>query len=230
MFDSPFQQSIIKRACSDKEASIEIINIRDYASDKHSRVDDAPFGGDDGMVLKPEPLFKCIRDCFNKYGKGLVIYLTPAGKSLCHRKVIDIKSKNKTVYLLCGRYAGIDQRVIDHFVDEEISIGDYVISGGELAAMVLVDAVVRQIDGVLGNDTSKDNDTFVDGWLEHPLYTRPAVFEGIKVPDVLLSGDHGLIEKWQKQKSIAKTKEVRPDLCEKVAKSCKKTVKSQIRG
>ncbi len=212
MFQSPFAEGVVHRAVQKEIINIHTIDIRDFAENKHRRVDDAPFGGDDGMVFLPEPLFKCMRFCKKKFGPGHVVFMTPSGTPLTHNRVVEIAENEKTLYIVCGRYAGIDQRFIDEFVDEELSIGDYVISGGELAGMILVDALARQVDGVLGNQDSVANDSFSNGLLEYPLYTRPANFEGRPVPEVLLSGNHGEIKKWRVKESLRKTKLVRPDL------------------
>lgn len=212
-----FQYGVIKKGIERGAISIELVNIRDFAEDKHARVDDSPFGGGDGMVFKPEPLFKCIRSSFEQFGKGLFIYLSPGGIRLDHGRVLSIlQGDDRVIYLLCGRYAGVDQRVIDEFVDLEISIGDYVLSGGELPAMVLLEAVSRHIEGVLGNVVSAAEDSFVDGLLEGPIYTRPAEFEGRAVPDILLSGDHEKIKLWRHNCSLVKTKKMRPDLLKRL--------------
>ncbi|MCL2218643.1 MAG: tRNA (guanosine(37)-N1)-methyltransferase TrmD [Chitinispirillia bacterium] len=214
MFDGAFTDSIIKRAVDKGLVSVDIHNIRDYSGDvKHQTVDDYPYGGDAGMLMKPEPLAAAIRAAKERLdGRNpTVVYLTPAGRLLNQDTVKELSAKESLI-LLCGRYKGIDQRVIDSYVDMEVSIGDYVLSGGEIPAMAVVDAVTRLIPGVLSNIDSAETDSFHNGLLSHPHYTRPEVFEGIKVPEVLISGHHANIRGWQKQKSLELTKARRPDL------------------
>ncbi|MCL2182463.1 MAG: tRNA (guanosine(37)-N1)-methyltransferase TrmD [Chitinispirillia bacterium] len=214
MFEGAFTDSIIKRAADKGLVSIDIHNIRDYSDDvKHQTVDDYPYGGDAGMLMKPEPLAAAIRAAKERLsGKNpTVVYLTPVGRLLNQGTVKELSAKESLI-LLCGRYKGIDQRVIDNYVDMELSVGDYVLSGGEIPAMAVVDAVTRLIPGVLSNIDSAETDSFHSGLLSHPHYTRPEVFEGIKVPDVLISGHHANIREWQHQKSLEITKERRPDL------------------
>ena len=218
MFDGAFSDSIINRAVEKGLVSISTHNIRDYSDDeRHGTVDDYPYGGDAGMLMKPEPLAKAINAAKERLSesKPLVVYLTPTGRLLDQDTVKELAEKSALI-LLCGRYKGIDQRVVDAYVDMEISVGDYVLSGGEIPAMVLVDAVTRLIPGVLGNRDSAETDSFYNGLLSHPQYTRPEVFEGIKVPEVLLSGHHANIKKWQYEKAIEITKERRPDLLDKL--------------
>lgn len=211
MFD-PIKQSIIGRATEKNIIDISLVNIRDFSKDKHKKVDDTCYGGGAGMLIKPDVVY----DCYNsvKSDNSKVIYLSPQGKTLNQAKVEEL-AKEEHLILLCGHYEGIDQRVIDKIVDEEISIGDYVLTGGEIPAMVLVDSVSRYIDGVLADDSTTD-ESFSKGLLEYPQYTRPEVFEGIEVPEVLKSGHHKNIEKWRKEEALKITFQKRPDLLEKV--------------
>lgn len=211
MFE-PIKQSIIGRATEKNIIDISLVNIRDFSKDKHKKVDDTCYGGGAGMLIKPDVVY----DCYNsvKSDNSKVIYLSPQGKTLNQAKVEEL-AKEEHLILLCGHYEGIDQRVIDKIVDEEISIGDYVLTGGEIPAMVLVDSVSRYIDGVLADDSTTD-ESFSKGLLEYPQYTRPEVFEGIGVPEVLKSGNHKNIEKWRKEESLKITFQKRPDLLEKV--------------
>lgn len=204
----PLEESILGRAQETGKIEINLINIRDFSQDKHKHVDDTPYGGGAGMVMKPDVVYDAYKSVAQPNSK--VIYLTPQGKTLNQKKVVEL-SKEENLILLCGHYEGIDQRVIDKIGPEEISIGDYVLTGGELPAMVLVDAVSRYVDGVLSED-SINEESFSNGLLEYPQYTRPEVFEGMEVPDVLLSGNHQNIEKWRKEKALEITKVKRPDL------------------
>ncbi len=202
IFDSYLKESIIKRAISKKLISVVIHDIRKYSKDKHRKVDDVPFGGGAGMVMTPQPLYDSIK-AVKKLNKGPVIYLTPQGKTLTQIKVEKLAKKPKGIILICGRYEGIDQRICDLMVDEEISIGEYVLTGGELPAMILVDSVSRLIPGVLGKKASHLEDSFSKSLKrkkEYPHYTRPAVFKGKSVPEILLSGHHEKIEKWRNSK------------------------------
>ncbi|MDR2729237.1 MAG: tRNA (guanosine(37)-N1)-methyltransferase TrmD [Chitinispirillales bacterium] len=217
MFDGAFSDSIINRAVEKGLVSISTRNIRDYSDDeRHGTVDDYPYGGDAGMLMKPQPVAKAINAAKERLSesKPLVVYLTPTGR-LLNQDIIKELAGKESLVLLCGRYKGIDQRVIDAYVDMEISAGDYVLSGGEIPAMILVDAVTRLIPGVLGNLDSAETDSFYNGLLSHPQYTRPEVFEGMRVPEVLLSGHHANIKKWQHEKSIEITRERRPDLLDR---------------
>ena len=207
MFE-PLKQSIIGRATQRNLININIVNIRDFSKNKHKKVDDTPYGGGAGMVIKPDVVYDCYNSVKTKNCK--VIYLTPQGKVLNQKKVVEL-SKQEHLILLCGHYEGIDQRVLDKIVDEEISIGDYILTGGELPAMVLIDSVSRYVKGVLKEDSIKE-ESFSNGLLEYPQYTRPEIFEGEKVPEILLSGHHEKIEKWRKEKSFEITKNKRPDL------------------
>ncbi len=210
MFE-PLKYSIINRAAQNDLLEINLINIRDFAQNKHNQVDDTPYGGGSGMVMKADVVARAINSRKSKDSK--VIYMTPKGKLLEQSKVVEL-SKQKHLIILCGHYEGIDQRVIDTLVDEEISIGDYVLTGGELPSMVLVDSVSRYVDGVLA-DGSTNEESFSNGLLEYPQYTRPEVFEGLDVPEVLKSGNHQEIAKWRRNMSIIETKKNRPDLLKK---------------
>ena len=207
MFE-PIKQSIIGKAVEKKLIDINITNIRDFSKNKHKKVDDTPYGGGAGMVMMPDVVYDSYLSV--KSDKSKVIYMSPQGKTLNQKKVEDL-AKEEHLIILCGHYEGIDQRVLDKIVDEEISIGDYVLTGGEIPAMVLIDSVSRYVDGVLTKE-SIEEESFSNGLLEYPQYTRPEVFEGEKVPEVLLSGHHENIEKWRKQKSLEITKKKRPDL------------------
>ena len=209
MFNS-LNVGILKKAQDNGLFSVNVTNIRDYSLDKHHKVDDTPFGGGAGMVMAPQPLHDAICS-IDKEHVCRRIYLSPKGKTLSQSKVEEL-SKEKNLMFVCGNYEGIDQRVIDLDIDEELSIGDYVLTGGELPAMVTINAVVRYIDGVLGNSESVNEESFSNGLLEYPQYTHPQEFEGLKVPEVLLSGNHQNIAKWRYEKQIEITKERRPDL------------------
>ena len=210
MFE-PLNSSIIGRAKEKNLIDINLINIRDFSKDKHKKVDDTPYGGGAGMVMMPDVVYDAYKSIKDENAK--VIYMSPQGKKLTQKKVEEL-AKNKHLIILCGHYEGIDQRVIDKIVDEEISIGDYVLTGGELPAMVLIDSVSRYSDGVITKESTNE-ESFTNGLLEYPQYTRPEVFEGEKVPEVLLSGHHANIEKWRKEKSLEITAKKRPDLLNK---------------
>ena len=214
MFE-PIKQSILGKAIEKEKIKLKLVNIRDFSKDKHKKVDDTPYGGGAGMVMKPDVVYDAYKSVYEENAK--VIYLSPQGKTLNQKKVEEL-SKEKHLILLCGHYEGIDQRVIDKIVDEEISIGDYVLTGGELPAMVLIDTVSRYVNGVLNQESIKE-ESFSQMLLEYPQYTRPEVFEGEKVPEVLLSGNHKEIEKWRKEKSLEITKKKRPDLLKEVQNS-----------
>ncbi|MCM8795431.1 MAG: tRNA (guanosine(37)-N1)-methyltransferase TrmD [Candidatus Omnitrophica bacterium] len=216
MFRTVLNESIIKRAQEKSKVKINLYNLRDYTFDKHRKVDDRPFGGGSGMVMSPEPIFRAVeaikvnlkpKECKN----SKTILLCPQGKRL-DQEIAKRLSKEKHLILICGHYEGVDERVRKFLVDEEISIGDYVLTGGELPAMVLVDAVVRLIPGVLGDKNSLNFESFKDNLLEYPQYTRPANFRGMRVPRILLSGDHKKIEAWRKKEALKRTKQRRPDL------------------
>jgi len=219
MFQGPFDSSIIKRAIERKLVSISLHNIRDYTHDKHHTVDDYAYGGGAGMILKPEPIFEAVESIKSAYNNQdssqlPVILLTPQGRLFC-QEIADELSKCSHLIFICGHYEGVDERVREHLVTDEISIGDYVLSGGELAAMVVVDAVVRLLPGVLGSETSAIDESHASGLLEYPQYTRPAVYRGWSVPQVLLSGDHAQIAKWRREQAIQRTLERRPELLDK---------------
>ena len=202
--------SILGRAMKNEKFSLDVVNIRDYSTDKHSKTDDAPFGGGAGMVMTCQPIVDAIR-AVDPDRKLYRIYLSPKGKRLDQDKVKSLASL-EGILILCGSYEGVDQRAIDLEIDEEISIGDYVLTGGELPAMVLINCVSRYIDGVLGSRESVLEESFSENLLEYPQYTRPAVFEGLAVPEVLLSGNHAEVAKWRRERAIELTKKLRPDL------------------
>jgi tRNA (guanine37-N1)-methyltransferase len=210
-FESPLKEGIIRRALLNGQVSIEIENIRDFASDKHSMTDDRPFGGGEGMVMKPEPLAAAIRHAKKKSSCGYVVLLSPQGRKY-EQAVVQHLAAREHLILVCGRYEGIDERIRRHFVDDEISLGDFILSGGELGAMIVVDSVVRVLPGVLGCPESAANDTFSRGLLKHPQYTRPRDFEGHLVPEPLLSGDHKAISEWRLVASVKQTLARRPEL------------------
>ena len=210
MFE-PMKQSIIGRAIENEQIELNIINIRDFSKDKHKKVDDTPYGGGAGMVMRADVVYDAFKSIKDENTK--LIYLSPKGLKLNQEKVKNL-SKEKIITLLCGHYEGIDQRVLDEIVDEEISIGDYVLTGGEIPAMVLIDSISRYVDGVIAKE-SVNEESFSDGLLEYPQYTRPEVFLDKKVPEILLSGHHENIDKWRKEQSIEITKKNRPDLLNK---------------
>lgn len=212
MFRGPFEESIIRRARERGQVQIRLLNIRDYTTDKHRKVDDIPYGGGPGMVLKPEPI-KAALEALGLAQEDRVILLTPQGERFTQSKANELSLEGRLV-LLCGHYKGVDERVRQMYITDEISVGDYVLSGGELPAMVLVDAVVRLIPGILGDAESALGDSFQDGVLDCPWYTRPRVFEGMEVPSVLCSGDHRRIEEWRRGQALKRTSELRPDLLE----------------
>lgn len=212
MFHGVLETSIIGRAIENKILDINLINIRDFAKNKHKQTDDYPYGGGPGMVMSPQPLFDAFYHVLDdKAPSAKVIYFSPQGRTL-NQEMAKEYAKISHLILLCGHYEGVDQRVIDRFVDEEISIGDYILTGGELPAMVFIDCVSRLIPGVLGSSQSVEDESFSKGLLEYPHYTRPQVYEGLKVPDVLLSGNHKEIEKWRIRESLRNTLRKRPDL------------------
>ena len=205
----PLKESIIGRAADSGKLQIDIVNIRDYSQDRHSKCDDYPFGGGAGMVMMPQPIASAI-EAADPSHTAHRIYMSPKGQNFTQQKVFELVEKPEFL-LLCGHYEGVDQRVIDMFIDEEISIGDYVLTGGELPAMVVCDAVARYVDGVLSQGSLVD-ESFADGMLEYPQYTRPAVFRGESVPQVLLSGNHQKVAEWRREESLKLTKKLRPDL------------------
>jgi len=211
LLESPFAHSILQRAQKKGLAEIHVHNLRDYASGKQKSVDDYPYGGGSGMVMNIEPFAKCIEALKAERDYDEVIFMSPDGETL-NQPMANQLSVKKNIMILCGHYKGIDQRIRDIFVTREISVGDYVLSGGELPAAIVVDAVVRLIPGVLSDETSALSDSFQDGLLDAPVYTRPADWNGHKVPDVLLSGHAGEIEKWRFEQAVERTKQRRPDL------------------
>jgi tRNA (guanine37-N1)-methyltransferase len=214
MFSSPFQESILGKAVEKGLIQIRTINIRDFTLDKHQVVDDTPYGGGQGMVMKGEPIARAIEWVKSQNPSVWTIFLTPQGKPFNQKMAQELSCRSHLV-LLCGRYEGIDERVRKLFADEEISIGDYVLTGGELAAMVLMDAVSRLLPGVLGSDRSAEEDSFFQSLLEYPQYTRPPNFRGMEVPEVLLSGNHAAISRWRRTEALRRTWMRRPDLLEK---------------
>ena len=215
MFSGPFDESIIRRGKDKQLIDITLHNIRDYATDKHQTADDAPYGGGAGMVMKVEPLSSCIETVKAQQPSSTVVMTSPRGRRFTHRIASELASLPGLI-IICGRYEGIDERIRDLYVDDDISLGDFVLSGGELAAMTIVDAVTRLIPGVLGSGKSAETDSFCDGLLEYPHYTRPPEFKGLKVPDVLLSGNHEVIRKWRRRESLRTTRTLRPDLLDRI--------------
>ena len=208
---SPFEASILKRAQEAKRVEVHIHNIRDYSSNRYKQVDDYPYGGGAGMVLMIEPIAKCIESLQAQRKYDAVVYMTPDGQQL-NQKTANHFSLFKNIIILCGHYKGVDQRVRDLFITDEISVGDYVLSGGELAAAVFCDAMIRLIPGVLGNETSALTDSFQDNLLAPPIYTRPADYKGHQVPEILTSGNTPKVEQWREEQSLNRTLKLRPDL------------------
>lgn len=217
MFSGVFGQSILHKAAEKSAVQYNVVNFRDYADNKHHTVDDYPYGGGAGMVLKPQPIFDAVEALKAQANSKntRVILLCPQGERYDQRKAEEL-AKEEHLIFICGHYEGYDERIREHVVTDEISIGDYVLTGGELGAMVVIDSVVRLLPEVLGNEESHMKDSFSTGLLEHPHYTRPADFRGIKVPDVLLSGNHKLIEEWRNKEALRRTLTRRPDLLEKI--------------
>lgn len=211
LIKSPFESSILKRAINSGKADIHFHNLRNYATNKHKQVDDYPFGGGSGMVMMVQPIDRCIKMLKKSRNYDSIIYLTPDGEKL-NQKKINHFSTLENIIMLCGHYKGVDQRVRDYLITDEVSIGDFVLSGGELAATILCDCIVRLIPGVLGDESSALTDSFQDDLLAAPIYTRPANYKGWKVPDVLLSGNSSLINNWREEKSLKNTLKRRPDL------------------
>jgi len=211
MFEGVFGASILKKAQEKKAVSIEVTDFRSFSGNKHNQVDDYPYGGGAGMVLKPEPLFQAVESITASSKKPRIILMCPQGERFTQAKAEELSAEEELVFL-CGHYEGYDERIREHLVTDEISIGDFVLTGGELGAMTVIDSVVRLLPGVLGNNDSPVLDSFSTGLLEHPHYTRPAEFKGMKVPDVLLSGNHANIEKWRREQSLYRTWSRRPDL------------------
>lgn len=215
MFSPIIGLSIIGNAIANGVINVNTINIRDFSTDKHRRVDDYPYGGGMGMVMQVQPIYDAYSSIVNQLDyKPRTIYMTPQGK-VFNQEIAKQLSNEKHLLVLCGHYEGVDERIIEQIVDDEISIGDYVLTGGELAAMVLIDSVSRLVPGVLASEQSFTGESLYNGLLEYPQYTRPAEYRGMKVPDVLLSGHHENIEKWRQQQSLQRTKHKRPDLYEK---------------
>jgi tRNA (guanine37-N1)-methyltransferase len=215
LLDSPLQEGIIRRAIAAGRIEVATVNIRDFATDRHSMTDDRPFGGGEGMVMKPEPLAAAIRRTREGLADSHVVLLSPQGRRY-DQTVAQELARHSNLILVCGRYEGVDERIRRHFVDEEISIGDYILTGGELAAMVIIDSVTRLLPGVLGCEGSAQYDTFSRGGLKYPQYTRPQDFEGHEVPEVLLSGDHEKIAEWRFVAGVRMTRDRRPDLLAKM--------------
>lgn len=214
MFTGVFGSSILKKAQEKKAVSLSVSDIREFSNNKHKQVDDYPYGGGAGMVLKPEPMFQAV-ETITEGRKPRIILMCPQGERFTQKKAEELAKEEELVFL-CGHYEGYDERIRQHLVTDEISIGDFVLTGGELPAMTVIDAVVRLLPGVLGQEDSHIHDSFSTGLLEHPHYTRPAEFRGMKVPDVLLSGNHANIEKWRQEQSLKRTYERRPDLLEQM--------------
>ena len=212
MFRGPFEESIVKRAIDKGLIEITIHNIRDFSTDKHRTVDDYPYGGGPGMVMKPDPLFSAV-ESLELPPETPVVLLDPQGRLFNQGVALEL-ARHQRLVLICGHYEGVDERVRKHLVTHEISIGDYILTGGEIPAMVLVDAVVRLVPGVVGSEESIQTDSLSSGLLQYPLYTRPADFRGWKVPEILLSGNHGEIASWRREQSLLRTLERRPDLLE----------------
>jgi tRNA (guanine37-N1)-methyltransferase len=218
LLESPLSHSIVGRARNNEYVDIHIHDLRDYTEDKHLKIDDYPYGGGAGMVLTPQPIFSCIESLKTDREYDDIIFTAPNGKQF-NQKAANRLSVSKNLMILCGHYKGVDQRVIDELMTVEYSIGDYVLSGGELPAMVMTDAITRLIPGVLGDAESALSDSFQSDLLEGPVYTRPASFKGNDVPDVLMSGDHKKIDQWKHDQSVKQTKERRPDLYKKFDKN-----------
>lgn len=234
MFEGPLTESILRRAIENGLLEIRLHQIRDFTTDRHKVVDDAPYGGGDGMVMKVEPIAACLETVKAERPKARVLLTSPRGRLFDHAAAREL-SREEEVIIICGRYEGVDERVREIFVDDEFSIGDFVLTGGELAAMVMVDATARFVPGVLGSPGSAETDTFSDGLLEYPQYTRPADFRGHPVPSVLLSGNHAEVARWRRRKALEKTLHARPDLLERALLSsddrrCLKEVVGEVNG
>lgn len=216
MFTGVLGTSIMKKAVEKEAVSFEVTDFRDFSTNKHKSVDDYPYGGGAGMVLKPQPIFDAIDAIKEKSNqKPRIVLMCPQGEKFTQKKAEELAQESQLIFI-CGHYEGYDERIREHLVTDEISIGDYVLTGGELGAMVVADAVVRLLPGVLGNENSPVHDSFSSGLLEHPHYTRPADFRGMKVPDVLLSGNHAKIDQWREKQSLKRTVDRRPDLLEQL--------------
>jgi tRNA (guanine37-N1)-methyltransferase len=213
-FSSPLKVSLLKRAVEKGVVTFRLVNFREFARDRHKTVDEPPYGGGPGMVLKPEPIVSAF-EAYPPQGKGIRVYLTPWGER-CHQRIVEEFARSyDEIQILCGRYEGVDERVIEGWIDRNLSIGDFILPGGESAALVLVEAIVRILPGAIGDEESLKEESFSTGLLEGPHYTRPRVFRGMAVPEVLLSGDHKRIEAWRKEKARERTLRYRPDLLEK---------------
>ena len=211
LLESPFSDSILKRAIKKGLVAVEVIDLREYATDKHKSVDDYAYGGGAGMVMMIEPIDRCLTELKSKHQYDEVIYMSPDGQQFSQSMANELSLK-KNLIILCGHYKGVDERVREHFITREISIGDYVLSGGELAAAVVSDAVIRLLPGVLSDETSVLSDSFQDGLVAPPVYTRPAEYKGWKVPEILLSGHEAKIEEWRHEQALTRTRKRRPDL------------------
>ena len=215
MFDA-LKESLIGKAINKGILQIDVVDFREFSLDKHKKVDDYAFSGGAGMVLTPQPIYDAIQSVITP--DSYVVYMSPKGTPLSQNKVIQMANDIKHLVIICGHYEGLDERIIQLFVDEQISVGDFILTGGEIPAMALVDSVSRYIDGVLHNSDSVEDESFSDGLLEYPQYTRPQEFMGLRVPDVLLNGNHKEIAKWKQEQKILETKKYRPDLLEKLNK------------
>ena len=220
MIDAALSHSIIGRAVNEGIINVEAVNIRDFSKDKHRHVDDYPYGGGAGMVMQPQPIYDAYKSIEEKAGKARVIYMSPQGKRF-NQKIAEELSKEESIIVLCGHYEGVDERIIEEIVTDEISIGDFVLTGGELAAAAIIDAVSRLVPGVLNKEESHEIESFSDGLLEYPQYTRPPVFMGREVPEVLLSGHHANIDKWRREQSIIRTYQKRPDMLDEAVLTAK---------
>jgi tRNA (guanine37-N1)-methyltransferase len=214
IFDAYLREGIMKRALQKGILEVKVHNLRDYTNDRHRTVDDYPYGGGAGMVMKPEPFFSAVEALCPERARRRVILLSPAGNTFDHEKAVELSGEDRRIMFLCGRYEAIDERVRTFLADEEISIGDYVLTGGELPALVIIDAVARLLPEVLGDELSAAEDSFSGGILDYPHYTRPALFRDLAVPEVLLSGNHRDIQHWRRKEALRRTVERRPDLLE----------------
>jgi tRNA (guanine37-N1)-methyltransferase len=212
-FDGALAAGVLGKARERGLVEVRVHDLRTYCDDAYRSTDDYPYGGGVGMVMKPEPFFRAADDIAERFGRGWRVFLTPQGKPLTHERCASLAAREHVV-LLCGRYKGVDERVREALVDEELSVGDFVLSGGEIAALAVVDAAARLVPGVLGDEDSAATDSFATGVLDHPHYTRPREFRGMTVPDVLLSGNHGEIDKWRREQALQRTRDVRPELIE----------------
>jgi tRNA (guanine37-N1)-methyltransferase len=212
-FDGALAVGVLGKALERGLVAARVHDLRNYSDDAYRSVDDYPYGGGVGMVMKPEPFFRAVEDVEAQFGRGWRVFLTPQGKPLTQTRCRALAEREHLI-LLCGRYKGVDERVREGLADEEISLGDFVLSGGEIAALAVVDAAARLVPGVLGDEDSAATDSFATGLLDHPHYTRPREFREMAVPDVLLSGNHGEVEKWRREQALKKTRDVRPDLLE----------------